>query len=410
MSNPLVDALAQLKSTAVVVGIEPNILQKLARPQRVLEATARLVRDDGSVMLVPIYRVQHNNARGPFKGGIRFHPSVNIAEVKALALWMAIKCAVVNIPFGGGKGGAAIDPKKLSTTELERLSRAWVDAFAPLLGQDRDVPAPDVGTTPQIMAWMLDEYEHLTKHHEPAFITGKPLALGGSLGRDTATAQGGMYVLETLAREYHIKSGATVAVQGYGNAGSHAVALLAKAGYRVVAVADSRGAITVPRGTIDATTLAKHKVATGQVAGLAGSKTITNAQLLALPVDVLVLAAFEGQLTSKNAGAVKAKIVLELANGPITPEAEQKLLKRGIPVIPDVLANAGGVVVSYFEWVQNRSGEAWKLKEVQEKLKELMQKAASETAKLAQEKQITLRLAAFALALKRLAEAMKTRG
>jgi glutamate dehydrogenase/leucine dehydrogenase len=331
-------------------------------------------------------------------------------------MWMAIKCAVVGVPFGGGKGGVAVDPKKLSPAELERVSRAWVRAFVRYLGQDVDVPAPDVGTTPQIMSWMLDEYQHLVGHHEPGFITGKPIGRGGSLGRDTATAQGAMYVLDA-AREYlRIKAGGTVAVQGFGNAGSHIASLLAAAGYRVVAVADSHGGVRVgrgtgvARGTLDLTALAAHKEAAGRVQGLAGTETIRNSQLLTMPVDLLVLAAFESQVTKANASRVRAKAILELANGPVSADAEPSLLRRGIHVIPDVLANAGGVATSYFEWVQNREGRYWKAAEVQEKLREIMGNATRDVVELAKRQKISLRSAAFSLAVARIAEAEVARG
>jgi glutamate dehydrogenase/leucine dehydrogenase len=410
MSSPLADAQAQLKDAAALAEVSEATLRRLARPVRVLEATLEVRRDDGRQLQLPAYRVQHSDARGPFKGGIRFHPQVNLNEVKALALWMAIKCAVVDVPFGGGKGGVAVDPKALSAAELERVSRAWVRAFAPVLGANRDVPAPDVGTTPQVMAWMLDEYERLIGHHEPAFITGKPLSLGGSLGRDAATARGGMFVLAALQRLAKVKAGGTVAVQGYGNAGSHAARLLAEAGYRVVAVSDSAGGVKVTRGTLNLQALAQHKVGSGKVTGLAGTVAVTNGQLLSLPVDLLVLAAFEGQVTKANAGRVKTRAILELANGPVTPEAEAALGRRGVAVIPDVLANAGGVATSYLEWVQNRQGFYWSAAQVGAELERVMSTAAGQVLEVAVRMNVTLRRAAFAVALRRLAEASEARG
>lgn len=410
MPTPLASATAQLRESAALVGVGGDVLRRLAAPVRVLESTLHVRRDDGSWLHLPAYRVQHSDARGPFKGGIRFHPSVNSNEVRALAMWMAIKCAVVGVPFGGGKGGVAVDPKKLSPAELERVSRAWVRAFVRYLGQDVDVPAPDVGTTPQIMSWMLDEYEHLVGHHEPGFITGKPICLGGSLGRDTATAQGAMYVLGAAREHLRTKAGGTVAVQGFGNAGSHIASLLAAAGYRVVAVADSRGGVKVARGTLDLAALAAHKEAAGRVQGLAGTESIRNSQLLTMPVDLLVLAAFENQVTKANASRVRAKAILELANGPVSADAEPSLLRRGIHVIPDVLANAGGVATSYFEWVQNRQGHYWKATEVQERLKETMGAATRDVVEMAKRQRISLRNAAFSLAVARIAEAEITRG
>lgn len=409
MPTPLASATAQLRESAALVGLDGDLLKRLAAPARVLESTLHVRRDDGSWLHLPAYRVQHSDARGPFKGGIRFHPSVNLNEVRALALWMAIKCAVVDVPFGGGKGGVAVDPKKLSAAELERVSRTWVRAFGFALGQDVDVPAPDVGTTPQVMAWMLDEYEHLVGRHEPGFITGKPIELGGSLGRDAATAQGGIYVLGALRQQLKLKAGATVAVQGFGNAGSYVANLLAAAGYRVVAVSDSRGGVRVSRGTLDLKALASHKAATGQLQGFAGAEAIRNSQLLTTPVNLLVLAAFENQVTRANVGRVRAGAILELANGPVAADAEPSLNRRGIPVVPDVLANAGGVATSYFEWVQNRQGLAWKADEVQARLRETMEAAARDAASFASKRKTSLRAAAFSLAVARLAEAEQRR-
>lgn len=408
MSNPFTNALKQLKNAALVAGLTKDDTIRLSSPQNLTETTLKVIMDDGSTKLLPAYRVQYSNIRGPFKGGIRFHPKVNISEVKALAFWMAVKCAVVNIPFGGGKGGVAVDPKKLSVAELERVARAWVRAFAPIIGMDKDVPAPDVNTNSQIMAWMLDEYEKIVGHHEPGFITGKPIELGGSLGRDTATAQGGAYVLQNIIYKMKVKV-KTAAVQGFGNAGSHAAELLIKAGYKVVAVSDSRGGILVNKG-IEIKKLLAHKKTTGNVQNFAGGKNITNAQLLKLPIDLLVLAAFEDQVTSANASQVKARLILELANGPVTPEAESKLIKRSITIIPDVLANAGGVVTSYFEWVQNRQGYYWTLTHVQNELKQIMNAAADEVYQLSQNEKLTLRQAAFVLALQRIVKAMRQRG
>jgi glutamate dehydrogenase/leucine dehydrogenase len=409
MANPLASALAQLKAAAATAGVSDQFLKQFAKPQRVLEATLSVLRDNGSTMLLPAFRSQHSNARGPFKGGIRFHPDVNLNEVKALALWMAVKCAVVNVPFGGGKGGVAVDPKKLSPAELERVSRAYVRAFVSNFGQDRDVPAPDIGTTPQVMAWMLDEYEHLVGHAEPGFITGKPIELGGSLGRDTATAQGAMYALAAMQQLLKLPRSATVAVQGFGNAGAHAATLLSEAGYRIAAVSDSRGGVQVARGTLNLGQLVQHKQKTGELQGAAGTINLSNSQLLALPVDLLVLAAYEDQITAANAGRVKAKVILELANGPVASSAEASLLRRRIQVVPDVLANAGGVATSYFEWVQNRQGLYWTAAEVQARLQQTMQDAARAVAALARKHSVSLRQASFSIALARIEAATKLR-
>lgn len=411
MSNPFSDALTQLKNASTLAGLTKQDISVLSQPQRIIEASLPIKMDDGTIKVFNAYRVQYSDARGPFKGGIRYHPDVNLNEVKALSFWMAIKCAVVNIPFGGGKGGVAVDPKKLSVGELERLSRAWVRAFAPMLGVDKDVPAPDVATNSQIMSWMLDEFELINHRHEPGFITGKPIELGGSLGRDTATAQGGMYVLAALtAKSLSNPQKVSVAVQGFGNAGSNAVSLLIKAGYKVVGASDSHGGIYMPKGLTSMKKLEDHKAKTGAVQGFAESKNVTNAQLLKLPVDLLVLAAFEDQVTVTNAGQIKAKVILELANGPVTPEAEAKLTKRNVIIIPDVLANAGGVATSYFEWVQNRLGYSWTLNEVHEKLKAVMEKASAEISLTAEKHKITLRQAAFVMALQRIAKSMHQRG
>jgi len=327
-----------------------------------------------------------------------------------LAFWMVIKCAVVGVPFGGGKGGVTVDPRKLSKGELERLSRAYIRAIAADIGPDVDVPAPDVNTTPEIMGWMVDEYSRIAGKFTPAVITGKPLPLGGSLGRTTATGQGGLFVLEEYARQAKLDpEKTTVAVQGIGNVGHCFVRLARKAGYKIVALSDSKSGIYDPQG-LDPDAVAAYKKEKGSLEGFPGAKTISNARLLELAVDVLVPAALENQLTRKNAGRVKAKVILELANGPTAPEADAVFAKKGRVVIPDVLANAGGVAVSYFEWVQNRHGYYWSEAEVNEKLKPLMAGAYRAVAAQAVAKQVTLRQAAFILAVSRIQEAMLARG
>lgn len=408
--NVFRNALAQLDAAAQAHGFEPNFLAVIRKPKRILEVSVPVLMDAGSVKVFDGYRVQYNDARGPFKGGIRFHPQTDLNEVKALAFWMAVKCAVVGVPFGGGKGGVTVDPKKLSKGELERLSRAYLRAIATNIGPDTDVPAPDVNTNPEIMGWMADEYAKVTGKFQPAVITGKPLALGGSQGRTAATGRGGLYALEEFARlkGWEPKKLA-VAVQGFGNVGFWFAKLAAKAGWRIVALSDSQGGIYAPKG-LDPDKVMAYKKEKVSLVGFPGAQAVSNAKLLELPVDVLVPSALENQITDKNASRIKAAIVLEMANGPTTPEADVKLFKKGKAVIPDVLANSGGVAVSYFEWVQNRQGYYWSEAEVNAKLKPLMAEACGAVAKLAAEKNVSLRQAAFIVALKRIEEATLARG
>jgi glutamate dehydrogenase (NADP+) len=377
-------------------------------PDRVLSATLEITRDDGSTSSYPAYRVQFNNARGPYKGGIRFHPDADQDEVSALAAMMAIKCAVVDIPFGGAKGGVTVDPKELSKDELDRLGRAYVRAFADNLGPDTDVPAPDVYTNPAIMAAMLDEYETITGAKAPAMITGKPLEQGGILGRDTATADGAMYVLEALLEDQHRSmEGIEVAVQGAGNAGAQAARLVQSHGGKVVALADSHGTL-VNEGGIDVDVVLKEKASGKSVHdAVAYGSPASAAAVIESACDVLIPAALEEVITDKNAGSVMATVVLEVANGPVTPEADALLTARAIGVVPDVLANAGGVTVSYFEWLQNRSDEVWTHERVTERLKQTMRDAYRDVADFAHERGITLREAAYALALTRILTASK---
>jgi len=419
--NAFSNALAQLKKAADLIKLDAPILEILKNPKRLFEFSLPIKMDSGDLKVFHGYRVQWNDARGPFKGGIRFHPKVDIDEVKALAFWMTIKCAVVGVPYGGGKGGIEVDPKKLSVSELERLSRAYARALTPLIGPDVDVPAPDVNTTPQIMAWMVDEYSKMVGHWSPATFTGKPLAVGGSQGREEATGFGGFIALRELLNSLKIKksTGLTVAVQGFGNVGYHVARLLHEAGFKIVALSDSRGGIYDKKQKgMDPKNVMQTKQEKGLIDGCycvgtvcdcENYQAITNEQLLTLPVDILVPAALENQITEKNAGRIKAKIILEMANGPTTPEAETKLLKKGTVIVPDVLANAGGVATSYLEWVQNRQGYYWEKKEVLAKLEKIMIESFAAVWKAGQAYKTDLRAAAYAVALERIGSAIKAK-
>jgi glutamate dehydrogenase len=407
--NAYDNALRQLETAAKLMNLNSETLAILSSPEKIIMASLPVRMDDGSLQIFQSYRVQYNSARGPYKGGIRFHPQVDVDEVKALSFWMAIKCAVVDIPMGGGKGGVVVDPKSLSQAEIEKLSRAWIQAFRDVVGPDKDIPAPDVYTNPQIMAWMADEYSKLVGKQTLGVVTGKPLDYGGSKGRETATATGGFYVLQEAIKEKNLKpEKLTVAVQGFGNAGSIMAKLLFDAGYKVVAVADSRATI-YDRGGLDIDKLINHKQETSSVSEFKGAKEISTQELFELKVDILVPAALENQITKDNAENIQAKIIVELANGPTTPEADQILHGNQVLVIPDVLANAGGVTVSYFEWLQNNSNNYWSEEEVDKELKERMMPAYQAISAAAEEYQVNLRTAAFIKALERLDQAEKIR-
>jgi len=419
--NPFTNAQKQLKTAAKILNLDPDVLKMLKKPKRILQASIPVKMDDGSIKKFAGYRVQYNDARGPFKGGIRFHPQVNLAEVKALAFWMTIKCASVGIPMGGGKGGVVVKPQLLSPAELERLSRGYVKAFADYLGPKKDVPAPDVYTTPQIMAWMMDEYSKIKGKKTPAVITGKPIKYGGSQGRDTATAQGGFYVLDELVKKLKMNPKNTkVIIQGFGNAGANMADLMFHTGYKIVGYSDSKTAVVDSKNKgFDSHIIEKIKKKKGYVdicncheikCSCTDHKHMTNQQLLQQKCDILVLAALENQITGCNASKVKAKIILELANGPTTPEADVKLFKKGIHVLPDVLANAGGVTVSYFEWLQNMKNQRWSKKEVFNKLQKIMVNSFNSVWKLSQKHNVDLRTASFLLAVERIAQAIKERG
>lgn len=408
--NPFESALKQLARAAEVMKLDAGVLARLQHPKRELHVSVPVRMDDGSLKVFEGYRVQYDDTRGPAKGGIRFHPHTDINEVKALAFWMTFKCATVGIPYGGAKGGITVDPKGLSEGELERLTRSYVDALGNFIGADRDILAPDVYTTPQIMGWIMDEFSKLQGVNTPGVVTGKPLAVGGSEGRGFATAQGGIYVLQALVAKQGWKpSDVRVVIQGFGNAGSYMMKLLQKLGFTVIAVSDSSGGIVNAAG-LDAETVEAHKKATGKVANFPGAENITNAQLLELECEVLVPAALENQITADNATRIKAKAVVELANGPTTPEADEILSRAGVSVVPDILANAGGVTVSYFEWVQNLTNYYWTEKEVLQKLQPIMERSFEAVWDTAQTHQIDLRTAAYVVATGRIAEAMKARG
>ncbi len=357
------------------------------------------------------WRIIHNRALGPGKGGIRFHPDVNEDEVLSLACWMSFKNSLLGLPYGGGKGGVSVDPKKLSKKELEELSRAYVDAFAPFIGPDKDIPAPDVYTTPQIMGWMMDQYEKIVGHHAPGVITGKPVALGGIAMRSDATAKGGQLIIQELVKRMPSKKPLTVAVQGFGNAGAHIAHMLYADGYTVVAVSDSKGGCFDPKG-LDVNKVAAAKKEKGSVQGYAAGKKISNEDILTLEVDLLILAALENQITTENARDVKATAIIELANGPVTLEADKILSKNGCTVVPDILANAGGVVVSYFEWAQNKTGNILAESYLQEKLADMMAAAWNRVTDLQAEHddKLDMRSAAYVVAIRRILEAEQARG
>ena len=410
-NNPFVIAQRQLDEAAVILGLDPATHALLREPLRELTVSIPVRMDDGNVKVFKGYRVQYNDARGPCKGGLRWHPSETIDTVRALAAWMTWKTAVVDIPLGGGKGGVTCNPKELSPTEQERLARGYIRAVWKILGEKTDVPAPDVYTNPQIMAWMEDEYSTIRGYNAPGVITGKPLPLGGSAGRGDATARGGIYTTREAAKVLGLElKGATAAIQGYGNAGQFAHELAEDIlGMRIVAVSDSKGGIYKADG-LDFDVTTQYKQQTGSVVNMPGTSPLTNEALLELDVTVLFPAALENVITDVNASNIKAKIVAELANGPTTPEADKILHDKGVYVIPDFLCNAGGVTVSYFEQVQNAYNYYWHLEMVHERLDAKMTAAFHAVHKMACSKQVHNRLAAYLVAVDRVAEAAKLRG
>ena len=409
--NPFEIARKQVKTACDRLNADPAVYEILKSPQRVLEVTFPVKLDNGTVKTFTGYRSQHNNAVGPYKGGVRFHPNVNLDEVKALSIWMTIKCCVSGIPYGGGKGGITLDPRDYSEAELERIARAYSEAISPLIGEKIDIPAPDVNTNGKIMSWMVDAYENVVKKSAPGVFTGKPVEFGGSLARTEATGYGvnfaAVQALEKLGKDV---KGATYAIQGFGNVGYHTGYYAHQSGAKVVAVSTVDVAIYNENG-LDMEALFKEFQEKGFITNEAGyGKEISNAELLALDVDVLAPCALENQLTSENAGKVRAKIVVEGANGPTTPEADAILRQNGVLVVPDILANCGGVVVSYFEWVQNLQGYYWEFDEVQEKETVVLRHAFRDIWNLAQEYDVDLRTASYMMSIRRVEKAMKLRG
>lgn len=415
----LADASQRLEKTLRYVTVPDDAIERLKYPKASLTVSIPVRMDDGSLRVFQGYRVRYDDTRGPTKGGIRFHPNVNLDEVQSLAFWMTFKCAALNLPFGGAKGGITLNPKELSKFELERLSRGYIDAIANFIGPDVDIPAPDVYTNPMIMGWMMDQYSVINRQITPAVVTGKPISMGGSLGRETATAMGAFFTIQTIMAKLNRTPGdTTVAVQGFGNAGAVIADLLFSAGYRVVAVSDSMGAIYAKQG-LDIPSVRHLKESSrgikavyceGSVCNVVEHEVLTNAELLELDVDILIPAALENQITEANADRINAKYIFEVANGPITSAADEILEARGIPVFPDILVNAGGVTVSYFEWVQNRSGFYWSLQEVNRQLEQRMVEETERIWAIAQNFSTSMRTAAYIHALKRLGDAVEAKG
>lgn len=405
-----------LSSTQTVIhkaleklGYPEEVYELLKEPLRMLTVKIPVKMDDGKVKVFTGYRAQHNDAVGPTKGGIRFHPNVTEREVKALSIWMSLKCGIVDLPYGGGKGGIICDPRNMSFGELERLSRGYVRAISQIVGPTKDIPAPDVFTNSQIMAWMMDEYSRMDEFNSPGFITGKPLVLGGSHGRESATAKGVTICIREAAKKKGIEiEGASVVVQGFGNAGSFLAKFMHDAGAKVVGISDAYGALYDPNG-LDIDYLLDRRDSFGTVTNLFNN-TLTNKELLELECDILVPAAIENQITAENAYDIKAKIVVEAANGPTTIEATQILTDRGILLVPDVLASSGGVTVSYFEWVQNNQGYYWSEQEVEEKLEKILVKAFDNIYTTAYNRRVDMRLAAYMVGVRKMAEASRFRG
>ncbi|MBW2362298.1 MAG: Glu/Leu/Phe/Val dehydrogenase [Deltaproteobacteria bacterium] len=418
-TNVFEDAVARVQRIGTSAGIRAETLAALRHPLATLTASLPVRMDDGSTRYFVGFRCRYNDVLGPTKGGIRYHPGVTIEEVQALALWMTVKCAVVGLPYGGGKGGVTVDPKQLSRLELERLSRSYMRAIADSVGPDIDIPAPDVYTNARIMGWMLNEYETIRREKTPGVITGKPVGLGGSLGRDEATGRGAFIVIQEFAKRRGLEPGKTrVAVQGFGNAGYHVARLLQRAGYPIVAVSDSQGAIYSENG-FDIDSLYQHKqesralsgvYCSGSVCELVDHERITNAELLELDVELLVPAALEGVIDANNADKIRAPCIAEVANGPITGDVDEALADAGKVVLPDVLTNAGGVTVSYFEWVQNRQGYPLTLDDVRQRLSDRLVAAFDDVWRIHESEEVSMRAAAYRVALRRIGAAIESQG
>ncbi|CAN5426468.1 MAG: Glu/Leu/Phe/Val family dehydrogenase [Actinomycetota bacterium] len=403
-------ALAQLDEAAELMGLEPGVHEILRAPKRSLLVSVPFRLDDGSTRVCQGYRVHHNVTRGPAKGGLRYHPSVDLDEVKALAMWMTWKCAVAQIPFGGAKGGVAVDPKALSRSELERMTRRYASEIIPFIGPERDIPAPDMNTNEEVMSWIMDTYSMNHGYSVPGVVTGKPVAIGGSRGRAGATSRGVMYMIFSTLKSLGIGiEEVSVAIQGYGKVGGFAAQLLHDAGCRVVAVSDVDGGVYRDRG-LDPEAINRHKKGGGSVSGFPGAEPVTNEELLEIDCDVLVPAAVEGVISVKNADKVRARVVCEAANGPITFEGDKVLTERGIFVVPDILANSGGVTVSYFEWVQDIQAYFWSEEDVNDRLRQIMERAFAEVYQMSEDKGLTMRQAAHWIGVSRVAEAHLTRG
>jgi glutamate dehydrogenase len=408
--NPFHTVQKQIKDACQRLGLDDGVYEILKQPQQVMTVAVPVKMDDGSVRTFIGYRSLHTNVIGPGKGGIRFHPNVTLDEVMALSMWMTFKCGVVGIPYGGAKGGLAIQPREFSQGELERLSRGFIQALEPVIGPEKDIPAPDVYTNAQVMAWFMDEFSRLKGYYSPGVVTGKPVSIGGSVGRNEATARGCMYAIREAARDVGLPlAGARVAVQGFGNLGTHVCRLLTELGCVIVGVSDSQGGVADPDG-LDVAALIRHKEEQGTVASFRPGDPIGSADVLELDCDILIPAALENVLTEQNAGRVKARIVAEGANGPTTIAADNILTANGVTVVPDILASAGGVVVSYFEWVQNFSQFYWTEDEVRERLEQIMVAAYRNIVRLQSQYDVTMRAAAYLVAVERLAEAMRLRG
>ncbi len=402
--------LTNLKKVTEIMNLDPAVYEVVSKPMQILQVSLPIRMDDGSIKCFEGFRIHHNYARGPCKGGIRYFPNLELSTEKALGAWMTWKNAVVNLPYGGAKGGINCDPKKMSQGELERLTRAYAAAIADFVGIDLDIPAPDVGTNAQIMAWFADEYYKISRRIIPGIITAKPIGLGGSLGRTAATGRGCFFTAVEASRTYDIPiKGASVSVQGYGNAAYYSALNFHQAGAKLVAASDTRGGVYNEQG-IDPVKLLEHKAKTRSVVGFPGCETISSTDPLTIDCDILVPAALENMITLENVDNVKAKLVVEAANGPTTPDADRVLDKRGIICLPDILANAGGVTVSYFEWVQNRMGYYWTEEEVDQRLEKVMKKAFNDVYDYSKKYDVNLRYGAYALALDRVAEAMRLRG